>query len=65
MTNIDLSQWQVEAHEEDDDKFFVVFCAANRRLDPLDQPILLHMRAQDYDHLKLMFHYVDYVAGAC
>jgi hypothetical protein len=64
MTNITMSQWQVEDHHEGTAQY-VAFCAVNRRLDPLEKPYMLHMLAQDFDHLKMMFHYVDYVAGAC
>lgn len=64
MTNITMSQWQVELHEEPGEApTYVVFCAINRRLDPLDKPYMLHMRASDLDHLKLMFHHVEWIAG--
>jgi hypothetical protein len=60
-TNIILSQWQVEDHSEGDMKY-VVYCAANRRLDPLENPIMLHVKARDFDHLKMMFHFVEWAA---
>lgn len=59
-TNIVMSQWQVE--ERDKEPRYVAFCAVNRRLDPLDTPLMLHMPAQDYEHLKLMFHYVEWLS---
>lgn len=61
MTNITLSQWQVESHPEGDEVSYVAYCAANRRLDPLEKPVMLHMRAKNFDHLKSMFHYVEFV----
>jgi hypothetical protein len=62
MTNITMSQWQVESHEEKGDVSYIAYCAINRRLDPLEKPFMLHMRAQDFDHLKLMFHFVEFMA---
>lgn len=62
MTNITLSQWQVESHSEAGEISYVAYCAANRRLDPLNKPIMLHVRAKDFEHLKSMFHYVEFVA---
>lgn len=61
-TNITQSQWQVESHEEAGEVSYIAYCAINRRLDPLEKPFLLHMRAQDYDHLKMMFHFVEFMA---
>lgn len=61
MTNITLSQWQVESHSENGEISYIAYCAANRRLDPLPKPIMLHVRAKDYEHLKSMFHYVEFV----
>jgi len=63
MTNITLSQWQAELHQEQgSDPYYIAYCAANRRLDPLEKPIMLHIRAKDFEHLKSMFHYVEFVA---
>ncbi len=62
MTNITLSQWQVESHQENGEISYVAYCAANRRLDPLEKPIMLHVRAKDFEHLKSMFHYVEFIA---
>lgn len=62
-TNITMSQWQVESHEEKGEVMYIAFCAVNRRLDPLEKPLLLHMAASDFEHLKLMFHHVEFIAG--
>ena len=62
MTNITMSQWQVESHSENGEVSYVAYCAANRRLDPLNKPIMLHVRAKDFEHLKSMFHYVEFIA---
>lgn len=62
MTNIVMSQWQVELHSEDGEASYIAFCAVNRRLDPLEKPFMLHMRVKDYEHLKMMFNYVDWMA---
>jgi hypothetical protein len=63
MTNITMSQWQAELHhEQGSDPYYIAYCAVNRRLDPLEKAVFLHVRAKDFDHLKSMFHYVDFVA---
>lgn len=62
MTNITLSQWQVESHTEDGQVSYIVYCAANRRLDPMEKPVMLHMVAKDFEHLKSMFDNVEFVA---
>lgn len=59
MTNIVMSQWQVESHSEQGETSYIAYCAINRRLDPMEKPFLLHMIAKDYEHLKLMFHHVE------
>ena len=61
--NITMSQWQVESHEEGGDVSYIAYCAVNRRLDPMEKPFMLHVIAQDFDHLKLMFHHVEFIAG--
>lgn len=61
-TNITMSQWQVESHEEGGDINYIAYCAINRRLDPMEKPFMLHIRAQDFEHLKLMFHHVEFMA---
>lgn len=62
-TNITLSQWQAELHQEDGEATsYVAYCAANRRLDPLPKPVMLHVRAKDFEHLKSMFHHVEFIA---
>lgn len=63
MTNITMSQWQVELHEENKESCYVAYCAINRRLDPLEKPKMLHVIAGDLEHLKLMFHHVEWIAG--
>ena len=64
QTNITMSQWAVEMHKEKGkDPQYVAYCAINRRLDPLDKAYMLHVTAMDFDHLKLMFHHVEFVAG--
>lgn len=59
-TNITMSQWQVESHKEGGEVSYVAYCAINRRLDPMEKPFMIHMRASDYDHLKLMFEFVEF-----
>ena len=64
LTNITMSQWQVEMHQEQgSDTVYVAYCAINRRLDPMEKPYLLHMVASDYEHLKLMFQHVEFAPG--
>lgn len=61
MTNIIMSQWQVEEHDQDGIKY-VAYCAINRRLDPLDKPLMLHMKAASFEQLQELFHSVEWVA---
>lgn len=58
MTNIEISQWHCEPHNEPGIQF-IASCAINRRLDPLDKPIMLHLPAEDLEHLKMMFQGVE------
>lgn len=62
MTNIVMSQWMAESHEEEGEVGYIAYCAVNRRLDPMEKPFMLHVRAKDFEHLKLMFHHVEFLA---
>lgn len=63
MTNIVMSQWEVEDHKDaDDDVGYVAFCSVNRRLDPLPKPVFLHIKAKDFAHLQELFQSVEWLA---
>lgn len=61
-SNVTMSQWEVESHQENGETGYIAYCAVNRRLDPMEKPYMLHVRAKDFEHLKSMFHYVEFRA---